>query len=118
MARRLSGIAVLLVLVAAVPVARAEEWPPPNHERFVVYWTGTCGVSKSYNGHFEVDCWGDDYYMGTRAGKWRHTSDTDCSLLYVDYEKFEVCTSGSSCTANSGTWQEITYQEFVNEYGP
>jgi hypothetical protein len=95
----------------------AEEWPPDGHERFVIYWTGTCNESKTYSGHFEVDCDGNPYYNGTRAGKWRRTIDTDCGLEYVVNDVYEVCTSGNSCTA-SGTWVEITAQQFADEYCP
>jgi hypothetical protein len=112
----------LVIILAAVfclaPMALAEEWPPPNHERSVVYWSGTCNTSKAYNGHFEVDCEGNPYAQGARTGKWRHTSDMDCDLQYIVSNVYEVCTSGSSCSATSGTWVQITQQQFYDEYCP
>ena len=116
--RLVTRLSVFVVALIVASGAAAEEWPPNGYERFVVYHTGTCGVSKSYNGHFEVDCYGQPHTGGTRSGKWRATYDTNCDWPYDTHEVYEVCTSGSSCTATSGTWQEITQAQFDSNYCP
>ena len=111
-------LSALLVLALVAPAALAEDWPPVGQERFRVYWTGSCGVSKTYNGHFELDCWDDPHYSGTRSGRWRVTTDTDCDTAQLVSEVYEVCTTGGNCTWQTGTWAQITQQQFDNEYCP
>ena len=115
--------ALFLFVVLAAPVAFAGWEHPPDDfldERFVVYWSGTCnGGSKTYNGNYEWSCDDYNYYQGTRSGKWRHIQDTHCVYPEsVTFNRYEVCTSGSSCTDSSGTWQEITQTQFNANYCP
>jgi hypothetical protein len=122
MSLRLSGIGVLLLLCLAAPFAFAdEEDPPVGYSRIIVYWTGTCDVSKTYSGHAEIDVWCEsapfNYQQGTLAGRWRHTQDNACDWTDSD-NTYEVCASGSSCSATSGTWQTITQTQFHAEYCP
>jgi len=107
----------LAVLLAGA--AYAEEWPPDGQNRLSVYWAlGTCNVSKTYNGHFTVDCDSQPHYFGTRTGKWRHTMDWSCDTSELVNDYFEVCTSGNSCSGSSGTWVTITEQQFSDHYCP
>lgn len=113
-----SRVAIALVVLAiAAPAAFAEDWPPYGQSRMRVYFTGTCGVSKSFNGNFDVDC-ERDHFGYQMYGKWRATYDDDCDTYQQVSEVYEVCTSGSTCSAVSGTWQEITYEQFNANYCP
>lgn len=109
------GALVLVALMA--PPAHAEDWPPYGTERFIVYYTGTCGVSRTYHGHFEVDCNYDDYQQGTRSGRWRARYDWDCGLQVTTAEVYEVCPTGSNCNEFS-EWQAISFEEFEEFYCP
>jgi len=122
MSKRRLGALFLFLLFAAAPFAFAiEEWPPDGYSRTVVYWAGTCNSgTMTYNGHVEFGCAPeyDIYGQGARSGKWRHKLDESCIYPGTSYSKYEVCISGSSCTANSGTWQEITQAQFLATYCP
>ena len=117
MHKHLKLFLALIVAVALSPLAMAEDWPPPNTERFVVYWGDVCGETMEYKGHFEVECDGTPHYQGNRSGKWRAIYDTNCST-YASTETYQVCTSGVSCTGSSGTWTNITYEQFAMSYCP
>jgi hypothetical protein len=109
---------VFAALAMLAPPASAEDWPPDGYTRFVIYYTGCCGVSMAYNGHFELDCSGHPHYQGTRAGKWRLISDENCDYPYDSSDAYEVCSSGDSCTDSSGTWTSITEAQFYSYYCP
>lgn len=111
-------LAVLAVLLAVAWIAGAEPEPDYGYDGFTIYYTGTCGVSMSYNGHFERDCNGHPHYQGTRSGQWRLISGDNCNYPYDHYEYYEVCTNGSNCTDSSGTWVGITDTQFYGYYCP
>lgn len=115
---RKTSVFILALVLVFTASAIAEDWPPEGQHRFTVYWTGSCNGTKTYSGHFEFDCNEVPHNFGTRSGKWRHIIDTSCDTLEVVNEVFEVCSSGSTCSATSGTWTTITEQQFSDSYCP
>ena len=111
-------LALLAILLAVAWIASAEPDPPVGYDGFVIYYTGTCGVSMTYHGHYEHDCDGIPHYQGTRSGQWRLISADNCNYPYDSIESYEVCTSGTNCTDANGTWVEISQAQFYSYFCP